>query len=452
MPRAAALPKLMRCHERRSVSGKLHIREEHGRLGGMNLKEAASQLGVHYQTAYKWVRTGALTAVRLGGRYEVSDAAIEQFAARRAALRLDGMAFEEVPSAEPTTRDDVIEALEAMATDPFVSRRSVATFVARRGAELVGDLCVVACLDDAGATDFVTFDHPSPAHVAVLSAAVDVVGPPTTSAMAFAPEHLHGPWALRLSHVPQDRLQDQTRPELRQHLYRHPVLSLLSVSVESGGVRHGVISFTRDAPDRPYTEADEAFALELSERVAVLCATAKDVAEAVAVRRRLAAAMARDLVVDPDAPMSPEALRARLDQLDTDLSVAVLDPERRVVAVNRAVARRADLPAEELTGRMFESTTHAEDAAADRASFERLVSGELDFVELRVRRMSRHGEESVWMSHRAAIRAADATLRSIVTVGRELRIPASDIPSVSPTVHQFEDLIGSEPVLAPAEH
>jgi len=45
----------------------------------MNLKAAAHELGVHYQTAYKWVRSGALTAVRIGGRYEISEAAIQQF-------------------------------------------------------------------------------------------------------------------------------------------------------------------------------------------------------------------------------------------------------------------------------------------------------------------------------------------------------------------------------------
>ncbi len=409
----------------------------------MNLKEAASQLGVHYQTAYKWVRTGALTAVRLGGRYEVSDAAIEQFAARRAAARLGGTPFDEIPNAVETTREDVIEALEAMATDPFISKRSVATFVARRGAELVGDLCVVTCLDEFGATDFTTFDHQSPAHAATLTAACDTIGPPILGSSSFSADGSKGRRVIRLSHVPQDLLRDQVRPDLRQHLSRNPILSLLSVLVERDGLAKGIITFTRDSPDRPYSDADEAFALELSEHVSVLCATADDVAHALAIRRQLAAALARDLAMDPDVHPSPAQLQARLDQLDTDLSVAVLDPERRVLAVNQAVARRADIPAEMLTGVLFESTTHADDAADDRVSFERLVSGELDFVELKVRRVSRHGEETVWMSHRAAIRCADATLRYIITVGRQLRIPRHDIPSVSQSIYQFQSADGS---------
>ena len=49
----------------------------------MNLKQAAARLGVHYQTAYRWVRSGDLAAVRVGARYEVSDAAIHRFLATR---------------------------------------------------------------------------------------------------------------------------------------------------------------------------------------------------------------------------------------------------------------------------------------------------------------------------------------------------------------------------------
>ena len=38
----------------------------------MNLKTAALRLGVHYQTAYRWVRSGQLVAVKVGAGYEIS--------------------------------------------------------------------------------------------------------------------------------------------------------------------------------------------------------------------------------------------------------------------------------------------------------------------------------------------------------------------------------------------
>ena len=40
----------------------------------MELREAADALGVHYQTAYAWVRQGSLPARKRGRGYEVEDA------------------------------------------------------------------------------------------------------------------------------------------------------------------------------------------------------------------------------------------------------------------------------------------------------------------------------------------------------------------------------------------
>jgi excisionase family DNA binding protein len=37
----------------------------------VDLRTAAEQLGVHYQTAYRWVRDGSLPAVKIGASYEV---------------------------------------------------------------------------------------------------------------------------------------------------------------------------------------------------------------------------------------------------------------------------------------------------------------------------------------------------------------------------------------------
>ena len=53
----------------------------------MNLKQAARALGIHYQTAYKLVRSGRLSAVCVGARYEISADAIERYQAERQAMR-----------------------------------------------------------------------------------------------------------------------------------------------------------------------------------------------------------------------------------------------------------------------------------------------------------------------------------------------------------------------------
>jgi MerR family transcriptional regulator, light-induced transcriptional regulator len=50
----------------------------------MQLREAADALGVHYQTAYQWVRQGSLPARKTGRGYEVSEQDVGALAARRA--------------------------------------------------------------------------------------------------------------------------------------------------------------------------------------------------------------------------------------------------------------------------------------------------------------------------------------------------------------------------------
>jgi len=51
----------------------------------MQLRDAAEVLGVHYQTAYAWVRQGTLPARKTGRGYEVSGGDVNALAERRAA-------------------------------------------------------------------------------------------------------------------------------------------------------------------------------------------------------------------------------------------------------------------------------------------------------------------------------------------------------------------------------
>lgn len=50
----------------------------------IDLQAAARQLGVHYQTAYRWVRSGDLRATMVLGSYRLDREAVAQFAERRA--------------------------------------------------------------------------------------------------------------------------------------------------------------------------------------------------------------------------------------------------------------------------------------------------------------------------------------------------------------------------------
>ncbi|SHE59581.1 DNA binding domain-containing protein, excisionase family [Ferrithrix thermotolerans DSM 19514] len=49
----------------------------------MDLKDAANQLGVHYQTAYQWVREGKLRAEKIGASYNVDEEDLRQLIQQR---------------------------------------------------------------------------------------------------------------------------------------------------------------------------------------------------------------------------------------------------------------------------------------------------------------------------------------------------------------------------------
>ncbi len=51
--------------------------------GPISLTDAAARLGVHYMTAYRYVRTGLLPARQQGGQWQVAPADIEQFLAAK---------------------------------------------------------------------------------------------------------------------------------------------------------------------------------------------------------------------------------------------------------------------------------------------------------------------------------------------------------------------------------
>ncbi len=57
-------------------------------LRHVDLREAAAELGVHYQTAYRWVRTGRLPAQFIDGRYVIDRSDIVEFATQRSTPRV----------------------------------------------------------------------------------------------------------------------------------------------------------------------------------------------------------------------------------------------------------------------------------------------------------------------------------------------------------------------------
>lgn len=96
--------------------------------GGVNLRAAAEALGVHYQTAYRWVREGSLPAVKRGRTYEVADEDVASFVERR-----------RQPAAPPTIRvrswpEQVDRLYRALMTGDEQAATGVAERLAANGA------------------------------------------------------------------------------------------------------------------------------------------------------------------------------------------------------------------------------------------------------------------------------------------------------------------------------
>jgi MerR family transcriptional regulator, light-induced transcriptional regulator len=124
----------------------------------MELAEAAERLGVHYQTAYRWVREGRLPAVRVRGRYQLTAADVDAFAAerdrprevgpargRRSWERLADRLFEALRAGDERTATDLVQRLHAQQETVLdVISEVIAPALARIGDDWhTGDLSIV---------------------------------------------------------------------------------------------------------------------------------------------------------------------------------------------------------------------------------------------------------------------------------------------------------------------
>lgn len=106
----------------------------------MNLESAAKVLGVHYQTAYRWVRTGRLPAVKVASGYELLSEDVERLAEERRAhvcpapagspdwVKQQERLYDALAAAQPDAAQLVVDdALAAGATPLDVCDRLLAT-------------------------------------------------------------------------------------------------------------------------------------------------------------------------------------------------------------------------------------------------------------------------------------------------------------------------------------
>jgi len=381
----------------------------------LNLKTAARRLGVHYQTAYRWVRSGQLVAVKVGAGYEISDAALARFQAQQVALQRvpEAGANPNVATAAPT-REQALSALDEMLAGVSLDGSPVVERAVRLSADVLGDGAIVSLRDDDG--DFEV------AHVAHMNPLVE----PTVAGIArdapFTRKFAHMVVAtgrtLHVPQVPQRDVRRCLRPELHEHLIDGSLFSLICVPIASRERVDGTFLVLRDRPGYPYTTEDVEFVEALARRVSIALRRSDSYRAAWAARGRTVeavAALVHDFPSVGDAPR--RAVDAALDDIvvdEPDTPVAVLDLELRHIACTKAYAEMFGCDLTDTIGRSL--TELVADPVHVRSALQKLFIAELDFRTLEARPADAPGA----VLHAAMVRRADASPWGVVIVGHAL--------------------------------
>ncbi len=392
--------------------------------GVVNLKTAALRLGVHYQTAYRWVRSGQLVAVKVGAGYEISEAAVERLQAQRTATGRTpeaGGGPGARPVAEGAHVDDALHVLDQMVDAVTLDATAVAERAGRVIAEYLGDTVFVyrRSGDDMVA---VYAAHRDP----VAEVAASTLGRDRRTATNLVRRAVDRGESVCVAQVPQRELRRRLHPELHEHLQLSGCYSALVAPISVGGA----LLVTRDLPGRPYANDDLALVEAIAARIARADERARSWSAAWALRRRMVTIFAAstfagncfDDLIEPPAP-TDEALgdngRGGEPGAFAEPAVAVLDLELQHVACSKAYAELVGEDASRLPGVSLRSLV-CDGGALDEA-LAPVLAGEIDYRSVE---LDMAGDWARVALHLGMVRRDDVTPRGFVLV-------AHPVPSLS---------------------
>lgn len=348
----------------------------------MNLKSAAKRLGVHYQTAYRYVRAGELIATRVGAGYEVSEAAIELFLARRATWQeaVPPVAEAPLPASPAASAADVRDELEALLAATTLSPAPVFDLVTRWLTEQLGDGCLLRLLtDDGQSLSPASFHHVTPAGRARLAALMSRWSVPVGDSAEGTVVRTGK--VMRIDHVAVGRVARILPLEFRQYQHQMTVHSAVVVPVldQAGRVR-GTLTVWRGTPGRLYPAGTEALMEEMAEWVSRALERAELFNAGWIARDSLHARVEEVLRRHPEAD-EPELRHVLAGLLDDEHPEAVFALDRRVVVANEPFMLRFGI---DQSGDPTADDTAVVPVCAwtgDELVWSRLVSGAVDFLD-----------------------------------------------------------------------
>jgi excisionase family DNA binding protein len=379
------------------------------------LKQAARRLGIHYQTAYKLVRSGRLPAVCVGARYEISEAAIETYLAQRQAMRRAPVgARAKAPGNGGDPFAPALAALDAVAG----TSTTVMELVADALVVQLGDLAVARALSQDGHWFLpAVVRHADPVRRATVAATLGDVAAEVHGSRVLA-SVAQGATVLKAL-VPQDCIRSRVDAEAVQYFDDAGIHSMIVVPAQSDDDVVGLVAVTRDVPGRPYTSED----VEIVERAAAIVGAAIRRAHLTSESwsRRRALVDALTAVVDAGASAPP------VQSVLANGAVAefVCDLDGRVLSANVAGARLFEVPAAELVGRALPDLLDAGRRDEFVVLHTRLLSGELAFAD----RIVATKDQAGFAVRFAVVRDATVHPRAIVVVAHEL--PRPQVPEAA---------------------
>jgi excisionase family DNA binding protein len=406
----------------------------------VNLKEAAAVIGVHYQTAYKWVRSGELAAIKVKGGYEISETAVEALRRRRAALRelAERAAAPDVHARRVHDDEDVFGVLSCMIDLVTTDASAVLATAVRLGAESTGDTFALL-MRSPGSDDatVVAYHDPDPRRLALL--AQGIRDGMRHGGLGYASRVFTTGTTVHVRHVSQQAARGLVVPEHQQDFDEAGLFSLVIAPVLVFEDVVGALALSRSTPGTPVSDAEREFV----ERLAAVIGEAVGAAEVRAPAWRLRRVVTErfEQLLAGRARSDLRELVDRVRALDPRFAVALLSPDRRVLAATAAYGATYRVRVDEMLGAPLRSFEAGED---EPPTYERLLSGELHYA--RTRRVVGSGGASHPLHVlQSAIRVADmrvVAVLEIVTDGEPSVVPAAAEPSTDEAPAPNESAFG----------
>jgi len=345
----------------------------------VNLKAAARRLGLHYQTAYRLVRSGELIAIKVGAGYEISDAAIDRYLAGRHAVAVTAAAeLERAGTRSIRSMGSITDELTTLMSTTTLSTRPVLDLVTRHLAETIGDFAVVRLLSEdrkwlLGASS----NHPDPVRRGIVAA---VLSQPQPAESALAQCTLPQGRVHRVDFLRVDVARLLLPPAFQQYADLMTVYSLLCVPVLVAGRRPlGMIVIARDHPGQPYSAAEEAEVKAMAVRIAAAVERVERFTSGWNARQNLHDRVEAILADQPD--VASDDLAQRLAPLfDDEVPEAVFDRDRKLIACSEAFADRIGLDPHDPPA--FTEFTPAACLSAGLGDiWARLIDGDTDYLD-----------------------------------------------------------------------